>query len=49
MFGRMKDWFRIVTRCDRCPQVILPAIPLAATVLVWLSTSMSLEFEYFLV
>ena len=34
MFGRPKDWRRIVTRYDRCPKVFLSAIALAATVLL---------------
>ncbi len=33
MFGRLKDWRRVVTRYDRCPIVFLSAIALAATVL----------------
>ncbi|WP_420798284.1 transposase [Meridianimarinicoccus roseus] len=36
MFGRLKDWRRIATRCDRCPKVFLSAIALAATVIFWL-------------
>ncbi|WP_438273507.1 transposase, partial [Thioclava arctica] len=36
MFGRLKDWRRISTRCNRCPKVFLSAIALAATVLFWL-------------
>jgi transposase len=36
MFGRLKDWRHIATRCDRCPKVFLSAIALAATVLFWL-------------
>ena len=35
MFGRLKDWRRVATRCDRCPKVFLSAIALAATVLFW--------------
>ena len=33
MFGRLKDWRRVVTRYDRCPKVFLSAIALAATVI----------------
>ncbi len=36
MFGRLKDWPRIATRYDRCPELFLSAIALAATVLLWL-------------
>jgi transposase len=36
MFGRLKDWRRVPTRYDRCPNVFLSAIALAATVLFWL-------------
>ena len=36
MFGRLKDWRRIATRYDRCPETYLSAIALAATVLLWL-------------
>ena len=36
MFGRLKDWRRVVTRYDRCPKVFLSAIALAATVIFWL-------------
>lgn len=36
MFGRLKDWRHIATRCDRHPKVFLSAIVLAATVLFWL-------------
>lgn len=36
MFGRLKDWRRVATRYDRCPEVFLSAIMLAATVLFWL-------------
>jgi transposase len=32
MFGRLKDWRRVATRHDRCPEVFLSAIALAATV-----------------
>ena len=33
MFGRLKDWRRVATRYDRCPEVFLSAIALAATVI----------------
>lgn len=36
MFGRLKDWRRVATRYDRCPEVFLSAIALAATVIFWL-------------
>ena len=36
MFGRLKDWRRVATHYDRCPNVFLSAIALAATVLFWL-------------
>lgn len=36
MFGRLKDWRRILTRYDRSPTVFLSAIALAAAVIFWL-------------
>ena len=36
LFGRLKDWRRVATRCDRSPTVVHSAIALAATVLFWL-------------
>ena len=36
MFGRLKDWRRVATRYDRCPETFFSAIMLAATVLFWL-------------
>lgn len=36
IFGRLKDWRRVATRYDRCPQVFLSAVALAATVMFWL-------------
>jgi transposase len=36
MFGRLKDWRRVATRYDRCPNTFFSAIALAATVLFWL-------------
>ena len=36
MFGRLKDWRRVATLYNRCPEVFLSAIALAATVIYWL-------------
>ena len=36
MFGRLKDWRRVATRYDRCPNVFLSAVALAATIMFWL-------------
>ena len=36
MFGKLKDWRRVPTRCDRCPKVFLSAIALAETVIHWI-------------
>ena len=36
MSGRLKDWRRVATRYDRCPETFLSAIALAATILFWL-------------
>lgn len=36
MFARLKDWRRIATRYDRCADLFLSAVALAATVLFWL-------------
>ena len=36
MFGRIKDWRRIVTRYDRCAHTFLSAILIAATCCYWL-------------
>ncbi|WP_405404749.1 IS5 family transposase [Paracoccus sp. Ld10] len=36
MFGRLKDWRRVATCYDRCPETYLSAIALPATVLFWL-------------
>ena len=36
MFGRLKYWRRVATRYDRCPNVFLSAIALAALVIYWL-------------
>ena len=32
MFGRLKDWRRVATRYDRCPETFFSAIMLAASV-----------------
>ena len=36
LFARLKDWRRIATRYDRCGELFLSAICLAATVMFWL-------------
>jgi len=36
MFARLKDWRRIATRYDRCADIFMAAITLAATVIFWL-------------
>ena len=36
MFGKLKDWRRIATRYDRCADIFMAAITLAATVIFWL-------------
>ncbi len=36
MFGRLKDWRRVATRYDRCPEVFLSAVTLAVTVIFWI-------------
>jgi len=36
MFGRLKDWWRIHTRYDRCAHTFMSAICIAATVIFWL-------------
>lgn len=33
MFGRLKDWRRIHTRCDRCADTFFSAICIAAAVI----------------
>ena len=35
-FGRLKDWWRIATRYDRCAHTCFSAICIAATVIFWL-------------
>ena len=37
MFGKLKDWRRIVTRYDRCAHTFLSAICIAATVIFYLN------------
>ena len=36
LFARIKDWRRIATRYDRCGDLFLAAIIIAATVTFWL-------------
>ena len=36
LFARLKDWRRITTRYDRCGELFLSAICIAATVIFWL-------------
>ncbi len=36
MFGRLKDWRLVATRCDRCPKVFLSTITFTALVIYWL-------------
>jgi transposase len=36
LFARLKDWRRIATRYDRCSELFLSAICIAATVMFWL-------------
>ena len=36
LFGRLKDWRCVATGYDQSPKVCLPAIGLAATVILWL-------------
>jgi transposase len=36
LFARLKDWRRIATRYDRCGDLFLSAICIAATVIFWL-------------
>ena len=35
-FAKLKDWRRVATRYDRCPEVFLSACTLAAVVKFWL-------------
>jgi putative transposase len=39
MFGRLKDWRRIVMRYDRCAHTFMSAICLAAAILFWINES----------
>ena len=43
MFGRLKDWHRVVTPYDRSAKTFLSAVGLAATVTFWLLRPMSLD------
>lgn len=36
MFGRLKDWRRIATRYDRCADIFMSAITIAAIVIRWI-------------
>jgi transposase len=36
LFARLKDWRRVATRYDRCGELFLSAIWIAATVIFWL-------------
>ena len=36
LFNKLKNWRRVATRYDRCPETFFSAILLAATVLFWL-------------
>ncbi|GBR51748.1 DDE transposase [Gluconobacter sphaericus NBRC 12467] len=36
MCGRFKDWRRVATRYDRCPNVFFSTIDLATTVIFWI-------------
>lgn len=36
LFAKLKDWRRIATRYDRCADIFLAAIVIAATVILWL-------------
>jgi transposase len=36
LFARLKDWRRIATRYDRCGELFLSTICIAATVIFWL-------------
>ena len=35
-FGRIKDWRRVATRYDRCPEMFLSTCALAAIVMFWI-------------
>jgi len=36
MFGRLQDWRRVNTRCDRCAHTYFSAICIAAALILWL-------------
>jgi transposase len=36
MFAKLKDWRRVATRYDRCGDIFMGAIVLAAIVIFWL-------------
>lgn len=36
MFAKLKDWRRIATRYDRCADIFMGAVVVAATVIFWL-------------
>jgi transposase len=36
MFAKLKDWRRIATRYDRCADIFMGAITLAAIVIFWI-------------
>lgn len=36
MFGRLKDWRRIATRYDRCADIFMAAITIAAIMIWWI-------------
>lgn len=37
MFSKLKDWRRIATRYDRCADIYLAAITIAATLIFWIN------------
>ena len=37
IFGRLKDWRRIHTRYDRYARIVMSAICIAATIIVWIN------------
>lgn len=46
MFGGLKEWCGVATRYDRCPKVFRSAAALAATVILWLRISLSMELRF---
>ena len=36
LFAKLKDWRRVATRYDRCADIFMAAITIAATVIFWL-------------